>query len=208
MRVFYALLLYNSTFAQTSLPPPCVTMMKSKDALPIFLAELIGTGMLMFLGCAGGLNWGHPPSHLQIVLTFGMVILVIIQIFGSVSGAHLNPAVTVSALVYKKVTAPMAGLYIAAQLCGAFMGYGLLKVLTPHSIFAPVGASYGHCMSVVHPEVSLVQAVTIEFLATAVLILIICSLWDPRNAHTLESVSLRFGFAICGLVFALVSVIT
>lgn len=180
-------------------------MKKPMEALPIFLAELLGTGMLMLMGCGGVLTWGAPANHLQIVLNFGLVIMIIIQIFGAVSGAHLNPAVTLAAVMLKKVTGPMAAIYITAQFLGSFMGFGLLKVLTPTEVFSPVNSSVGHCMTVIHPNVPLVQALVIEFVATSILILILCSLFDPRNAHTHESISLRFGLAVSSLAWSFVS---
>lgn len=180
-------------------------MLKPMEALPIFLAELIGTGMLLFMGCGGVLTWAGPASHLQIVLNFGLVIMIIIQIFGPVSGAHLNPAVTLTAWVFQKVSTPMGLVYFSAQFLGGFMGFGLLKVLTPPEVFSPPDAQLGHCMVAVHPLVPATAAVMIEFLATAVLLLIICSMFDPRNAHTHDSFSMRFGFAICALAFTFVS---
>lgn len=64
---------------------------KTLETLAIFLAELIGTAMLMFLGCMGGISWNpaQPVSGFQSALAFGMVVMLIIQTFGCVSGAHL-----------------------------------------------------------------------------------------------------------------------
>lgn len=71
------------------------------DVLAMFLGELLGTGLLIFLGCMGCISWnGQPPSSLQSSLTFGMVVMLIIQMFGCVSGAHLNPVVTLAAIIY------------------------------------------------------------------------------------------------------------
>lgn len=65
--------------------------MNRVDKVAIFLAELVGTAMLMFLGCMGCLSWdGHPTNNVQSSLTFGMVVMLIIQTFGCVSGAHLK----------------------------------------------------------------------------------------------------------------------
>lgn len=179
--------------------------MKPIELAPIFLSEFIGTGLLLFLGCGGVLTWGLPANHLLMVLNFGLVIMIIIQIFGPVSGSHLNPAVTIAAIIYKKVTYPVAAVYMAAQMSGSFMGFGLLKVLTPPDVFSPPNSTHGHCMTVIHPDVSITTALTIEFIATSILILIICSMFDPRNAHTHESISMRFGLAICALAFSFVS---
>lgn len=169
------------------------------DKFAHFLGELIGTGMLMFFGLGGCLAWGQPLSALQATLNFGFVIMIIVQIFGCISGAHLNPAVSLAAYIHGLLDLQLTAIHVAAQMVGAFMGFGLLKVLTPAQHF---GDSFG--MNVVNPDVTIVQAVSIEFVTTMVLILVCCSAWDPRNAHSTDSLSLRFGLAITSL--ALVSV--
>lgn len=91
-------------------------------------------------------------------------------------------------------------MYFVAQMLGAFMGYGLLKALTPPEIFDPTnGTGPGLCSTVPHPALTEFQAVSIEFLATSVLVLLICGVWDPRNAKLQDSVPLRFGFAISAI---------
>lgn len=74
------------------------------ESLSVFLSESLGTALLVFLGCMGCISWGHEYNHLQTVLTFGLVVLIVVQIFGCVSGAHINPAVTVAAYVYNLVS--------------------------------------------------------------------------------------------------------
>lgn len=180
--------------------------MKTVDKVSIFLAELLGTGLLLFLGCGGCLTWGKPANHLQITLNFGLVVMIVIQIFGAVSGAHLNPAVTAAAFVYKKVNLQMLSVYIVAQFLGGFMGFGLLKVLTPTHIFQNQNASnYGFCTTMPDASVSTTQAFALEFVATTVLILVCCGVWDPRNAKHHDSVALRFGLAVASLACTIVS---
>lgn len=77
--------------------------MSSKVAM--FLAELLGTALLIFLGCMGCLSWNdQPPNPLQSAITFGMTVMLIIQGFGCVSGAHLNPVITLAAVVYDMIS--------------------------------------------------------------------------------------------------------
>lgn len=75
------------------------------DKITMFLGELLGTALLMFLGCMGCMSWnGQPVSSFQASLAFGMVVMLIIQAFGCVSGAHLNPVVTLAAIVYDMIS--------------------------------------------------------------------------------------------------------
>lgn len=78
---------------------------KTVDVISLFLAELLGTALLMFLGCMSCISWDDvPPSPLQGSLAFGMVVMLIITVFGCVSGAHLNPAVTIATVVYNMLS--------------------------------------------------------------------------------------------------------
>lgn len=202
----------NSIDIVYPLPPPpyaptfAIVNMRTLDKLAVFLAELIGTGLLMFFGCAGCLTWGAPASALQMTLNFGLTVMIVIQIFGCVSGAHLNPCVSIAAFIYRQLDVQMTALYIVAQLLGGFMGFGLLKVLTPPAHFGSDAGLIGHCMTWPHPDVTVWQALGIEFMATMVLVLVCCGVWDPRNAHTHDSVGLRFGLVITALALVAVSV--
>ncbi|XP_034476935.1 aquaporin AQPcic [Drosophila innubila] len=162
------------------------------DKISCFLAELLGTGILVFLGCMG---CAGTDNHLQIVLNFGFAVLIAIQCFGCVSGAHLNPAVTVAAYIYDMVSLPMAFIYFVGQMLGAFIGYGLLKALLTTDL---IKTGAGLCVTL--PKyVTTPQAFGIEFVATAILVIVCCGVWDPRNSKHHDSVAIRFGLAIACL---------
>ncbi|KAL5286299.1 hypothetical protein ACFFRR_007747 [Megaselia abdita] len=177
--------------------------MKSKvlDLISIFLAELIGTALLVFFGCMGCIDnsdMGMTNNLFQISVVFGLVIMFIVQIFGCVSGAHLNPAVTVAAVVYKLLTPAVAIGYCVAQLLGAFIGYGLLKVLVASDVMTNAN-NVGLCVTHVHSSISTVQGTFIELIGTGTLIWIVCGVWDPRNAKGHDAVPLKLGLAITAL---------
>lgn len=174
------------------------------DIISILLAELFGTALLVMLGCMGCVaGIGHVPSHFEICLNFGLVVMLVVQIFGCVSGSHINPAVTAAAWVYQLVSTKMALAYVVAQIIGGFMGFGALKMLTPSEVFtAALEKGAGVCVTTPNPHINLAQAVGIEFAATGILILVVCGVWDPRNAKHHDSVALKFGFTIASLALA------
>ncbi|XP_063229646.1 aquaporin-like isoform X2 [Bacillus rossius redtenbacheri] len=171
------------------------------------LAELMGTALLLFLGCMGGVGGlsESPPPHLQVALTFGLVVGIIIQIIGHITDAHLNPAVTAAAVILDRMTLPVSAVYVLSQLAGGVLGYGMLLVVTPRSALeaaAPNGSRCALCVTLPHAELSAPQAVLAEALVTAVLILVVCSVWDPRNAANTDSVPLKFGFTVAAIAAA------
>ncbi|XP_036330552.1 aquaporin AQPAe.a-like isoform X2 [Rhagoletis pomonella] len=183
-----------------SIPKSCFDKLKMKvstlDKICSFLAELIGTALLVFLGCMGCVkNDSYENNHFQMTFNFGLVVMIIIQCFGCVSGAHLNPAVTLAAYIYNMTSLAMAGVYFVAQMLGGFIGYGLLKALIPINAVT-LNGPHNLCVTTVHAEISAWQGCAIEFIITGVLIFTCCGVWDPRNSKFHDSVPIRFGLAI------------
>lgn len=174
-----------------------ITEMKAStlEALTVILAELIGIALVMFFGCMGCISFGGATTHLQTVLNFGFIIMSAIQIFGYISGAYINPSVTVAALMYKKLSVKMAVFYVIAQIIGSFIGVGLLRVVVPSKLLNETSDA-GFCMTMPHSDLSNVQALAIEFIATAVLVLVNLAVWDHRNAKYQDSAPLKFGFVV------------
>lgn len=74
-----------------------------------FISEALGTAFLMFGGCMGVVAWNDDgaPSWAGAV-SFGFVVMTIIIAFGHISGAHLNPAVTLCAIIFRLVSIPVS----------------------------------------------------------------------------------------------------
>lgn len=98
-------------------------------------AEFLATLLFVFFGLGSALNWPQAlPSVLQIAMAFGLGIGTLVQALGHISGAHINPAVTVACLVGCHVSFLRAAFYVAAQLLGAVAGAALLHEITPPDI--------------------------------------------------------------------------
>jgi aquaporin Z len=99
-----------------------------------YLAEIIGTFTLVFCGTGAiviNQTTGGAIGHLGIAMTFGLVVLAMIYAIGDISGAHLNPAVTIGFTVSKRMKVQEAIPYIGAQLAGAFLASLCLRLLFP-----------------------------------------------------------------------------
>lgn len=93
----------------------------------------------------------------------------------------------------------MTVLYIIAQFLGSFLGYGLLKLVTPVAAFKTPDGVPGICTTVPAKDLSDFQAVLVEYFSTTILILVCCGVWDPRSAKNTDSIPLKFGFTVAAL---------
>jgi aquaporin Z len=95
-------------------------------------AELFGTFVLVFAGTGAivinDVSQG-AVSHVGVALTFGLVVLALIYALGDVSGAHLNPAVTLGFVLARRFPAREAAWYVLAQCAGALLASLLLRAL-------------------------------------------------------------------------------
>jgi len=131
-------------------------------------AEFLGTFALVFAG-TGAITInevsGGAVTHVGIALTFGLVVLAMIYAVGDVSGAHLNPAVTLGFLVARRFQGRWAALYIASQCLGALIASCTLRLMFPTS--ATLGATV--------PAGSPSQSFILELILTFLLMFVILS---------------------------------
>jgi MIP family channel proteins len=133
-------------------------------------AEALGTFGLVFIGAAVVVvNGGFPNSGiglLGIALAHAVVLSVMVTATMTISGGHLNPAVTAGLLVARRIDAGSAAAYIVAQLVAAVIAAVLVKLLLPpHAVRA---ALLG--VPVIASSVSLGQAIGIEVVLTFFLV--------------------------------------
>ena len=94
-----------------------------------YVAELIGTFALVLIGCGSAVIAGEYIGFLGISLAFGLTVLVMVYAIGSISGCHINPAITVAMLVAGKMKSKDAMAYIIVQCIGAIIAAGVLFVI-------------------------------------------------------------------------------
>jgi aquaporin Z len=126
------------------------------------IGESVGTFTLVTVGPGAiALNevTGGMVTHTGICLTFGIVVALMILIFGKISGAHINPAVTIALWIERKFHGRYVLPYIVAQCIGALAAGFVLALLFPAS--TTLGATL--------PTVSTQSAFTIEVIISALL---------------------------------------
>jgi aquaporin Z len=130
------------------------------------MAEFIGTFALVFTGTGAIVvneMSGGTVTHVGIALTFGLIVVAMVYTFGDISGAHLNPAVTIGFWTARRISLPDVFLYGAAQLTGAVFASASLRLLFPQSKL--LGATL--------PAGSDMQSFVLEFILTFLLMLTI-----------------------------------
>jgi aquaporin NIP len=133
-----------------------------------YAAEFIGTFGLVFAGTGAIIIndvSGGAVSNVGIGLTFGMIVLAMIYAVGDVSGAHLNPAVTLGFFAARRLEAKMVLPYVLSQLLGALAASLLLRGLFPQH--STLGATA--------PAGSALQSLILEIILTALLMFVILS---------------------------------
>jgi aquaporin Z len=129
-------------------------------------AELIGTYCLVFAG-AGAIvvndTFEGSVTHVGIALTFGLVVMAMIYALGEISGAHINPAVTIAFFVAGRFDGKLVVPYIVAQTIGAVLASVTLRIL--FSEHENLGSTI--------PSGTWHQSFLFEFILTAILMLVI-----------------------------------
>ena len=135
-----------------------------RSTLSIAAAELVGTFCLVFVGC--GAIAADGPSGLGsigIALSFGLIVMAMIYSVGNVSGAHINPAVTVGFYLAGRLRGRRVAPYVVSQLLGAVLAAGLLRLLFEN----PAG------LGITSPAGGVMRALVMEVALTSILMFVI-----------------------------------
>lgn len=151
-------------------------------------AEAIGTFALVFAGTSAIVvndDAGGAVTHVGVALTFGLVVFAMISAVGDVSGAHLNPAVTLGFWAARRIRPRAAGLYVVSQCVGAVLASATVRLLFPTD--AHLGATV--------PSGPVQQSFVLELLLTAGLMFVVLNVSTGAKEKGLTA-----GLAIGGVV--------
>jgi len=146
------------------------------DLLHRAAAEALGVFALVFAGCGAIVTKAEHPGSLGVVgigLVFGLIVMVMVYATGHLSGAHLNPAVTLAFALTRHFPRSEAGAYLVSQVVGALAGAALLAAVWPGQP-ADLGATV--------PSVGAGSAFVYEVVLTAFLMFVIMAVATDTRA--------------------------
>jgi len=169
-----------------------------------YLAELIGTFWLVFAGCGSALIAAAFPAVgiglVGVSLVFGLTVLTIAYSLGHISGAHLNPAVTIGLTVAGRFPAKEVVPYVIAQVVGGIVAAGLLYFIVTGN-----GSEIGDFASNGYGEhspghYSMASGFVMELVMTFMFLLIIIGATSDKAPKGFAGIAIGLALTIINLV--------
>jgi aquaporin Z len=163
---------------------------------PALAAEFFGTLILVFLAVGTAVFADTTAGTVGIALAFGFTLVALVYAIGSVSGCHVNPAVTLGMVLAGRMNAVAGVLYAIAQFAGAIIGALLLYVVS-HNVSSRLGGPFSRkafgsdgygSNSDLH--ISVGGAFVVEIILTAVLVLVVLGVTHGPGVKGLEGVAI------------------
>ena len=147
-----------------------------------YLAELVGTFILVAVGSMSIASAGAMGVSPLLVAPFGfgLALLAAIQSVGHISGGHFNPAVTLGALLDKRIDAMNALGYVVAQIVGAIAASGVVLIVAGQADVQATASAF--------PPDGMAKAILLEVLLTAVFLVVILTV--TKRAPTQAAVTI------------------
>jgi aquaporin Z len=168
-------------------------------ALRPLAAEFIGTALFVFLGAGSvvvNAASGNALGAVGIALAHGLALAVVVTMTMSISGGHINPAVSASLWLAQKIDGRTLGRYVLAQLLGAVVGALLVKGLLP--------AGAGRVTSLGTPQLAgtlgLLEGIGIEALLTFFLVSAVFGTAVSPQAPKVGGFGIGLALFVCALV--------
>ena len=149
-----------------------------------YLAEMIGTMVLVLMGCGTAVSLGCTSDNPELASTvvgtamaFGLAVVAMAYTIGGISGCHINPAITLGCLLSGRISGKDAGMYMIFQTIGAIIGAAVLFLCTSTSGSAIVGTGANACQNGVSEKGGLVAAIVF----TAIFVLVVLGTTDSKK---------------------------
>ena len=161
-----------------------------------YLAEMVGTFVLTFLGCgaAVSLNCGvDTASVVGTAIAFGLSVVAMAYAIGGISGCHINPAITLGVFLSGRMNSKDCGMYMLFQVIGAIIAAALLAFLVSTDPGLARGTATGAnaCASE-----NVLNGLCAEIVLTFIFVLVVLGATAKTNGATNNFAGLAIGLAL------------
>lgn len=169
-----------------------------------YIAEFIGTAVLVILGCGTAMLVGCSASkgggYILTALAFGLVIVGMAYCVGNISGCHINPAVSLGVLISGGMNAKDFVGYVISQCLGALAGAGILAAIFNAGDVIDMTGGYGS-NGLAGVNDSIFAGILVEVVLTFIFVLTILGVTSKKANHG------SFGGLVIGLTLTLVHIL-
>ena len=160
-----------------------------------YLAEMVGTMVLVLMGCGVAVSLGcdpvnNIPAVVGTALAFGLAVVAMAYTIGGISGCHINPAITLGCFLTKRISAKDCAMYMIFQVIGAFIGSALLFLLVGNSSLEGTGAND------LQEGVTMWGGLIAEIVFTCVFVLVVLGATAKTNGATNNFAGLAIGLSL------------
>lgn len=168
-----------------------------------YLAELVGTFVLTFLGCGAAVSLGcntglvaGTPAVIGTAMAFGLAVVAMAYTIGGISGCHINPAITLGVFLNGGINAKDCGMYMIFQTIGAILAACVLGVLAGFD--SGLGANGLQTLNEIGQagQVSVTTGLIAEIVLTMLFVLVVLGATSKTNGATNNLAGLAIGLSL------------
>jgi len=167
-----------------------------------YIAEMIGTMVLVMLGCGSAIfngGVGTTAQVLTVAFAFGLSVVAMAYAIGGISGCHINPAITLGVFLSGRMSGKDAGMYMLFQVIGAIIGSTILYVLVSGYAVNPAGTFTG--ANGYAETTSTLTAFLAEAIFTFVFVLVVLGVTDSKKGNsTLAGLAIGLSLVLIHIV--------
>jgi aquaporin Z len=160
-----------------------------------YLAEMVGTMVLVLMGCGVAVSLGcsndNPATVIGTAMAFGLSVVAMAYTIGGISGCHVNPAITLGVFLSGRMSGKDAVMYIISQIIGAIIGSALLCLLTANAGLSGTGAN-----DLQDPNVTVLGGLLAETIFTCIFVLVVLGATAKTNGATNNFAGLAIGLSL------------
>ncbi|MDD7319001.1 MAG: MIP family channel protein [Prevotella sp.] len=163
-----------------------------------YLAEAIGTMVLVLMGCGAAVSLGctnsDPETVVGTAMAFGLSVVAMAYTIGGISGCHINPAITLGVFLSGRMNGKDAAMYILFQVIGGVAGAAILYALTSSSGLVGTGANDLQASGA--GTIPVLGGLLAEIFFTFVFVLVVLGATAKTNGATNNFAGLAIGLSL------------